>query len=127
MYAALTMALGIGSFGDCRSKFSDQLPDHVQQVKRFSNLGGSLQLLELAGNGGCTLHVPPVEPVGESVPSFSYCLGGVHNLASDTYCKSLHREVDVFVKLSDLFSSQSILLLSFGNELVLVPLFHLCR
>ena len=109
------------------SEFSDQLPDHVQQVKRFRNLGGSLQLLELTGNGGSALHVPPVEPVGESVPSFSCCLGGVHNLASDTCCKSLHRKVNVFVKLGDLFSSQSIFLLSFGNELVLVPLLHLCR
>ena len=104
------------------SKLSDQLPDHVQQVERFRNLGGSLQLLKLTGNGGRALHVLPVEPVGESVPSLSCCLGGVHNLASDTCCKSLHRKVDVFVKLGDLFSSQSIFLLSFGNELVLVPL-----
>ena len=78
------------------SEFSDQLPDHVQQVKRFRNLGGSLEILELTGNGGYALHVPPVEPVGESVPSFSCCLGGVHNLASDTCCKSLHRKVNVF-------------------------------
>ena len=47
MYAAWTMALGIGSFGDLSSEFSDQLPDHLQQVKRFRNLGGSLQVLEL--------------------------------------------------------------------------------
>ena len=107
------------------SKFSDQLPDHVQQAKRFCNLGRSLEFLELTGNGGCALHVPPVEPVGESEPSFSCCLGGVHNLASDTCCKSLHREVDVFVKLGDLFSFQSIVLLSCGDELVLVPLLHL--
>ena len=104
------------------SKLSDQLPDHVQQVERFRNLGGPLQLLELTGNGGRALHVPPVEPVGESVPCFSCCLGGVHNLASDTCCKSLHRKVDVFITLRDLFSSQSIVLLSVGNELVLVPL-----
>ena len=109
------------------SKFSDQLPDHVQQVKRFCNLCGSFQFLELTGNGGCALPVPSVKPVGESVPSFSCCLGGVHNLASDTCCKSLHCKVDVFVKLGDLFSSQSIVLLSFGNELVLVPFLHLCR
>ena len=53
------------------SKFSDQLPDHVQQVKRFCNPVRSLQFLELTGNGGCALHVSSVEPVGESVPSFS--------------------------------------------------------
>ena len=89
------------------SKLSDQLPDHVQQVVRFCSLGGSLQFLELTGNGGCALHIPSVETVGESVPSFSRCLGGVHNLASDTCCRSLHRKVYVFVKLSELFSSQS--------------------
>ena len=116
MCAALTMAVGIGSF-----KLSDQLPDHVQQVDKFRNLGGSLHLLELTDTGGRALHVPPVGPVGESVPSFSCCLGGVHNLASDTCCKSLHRKVDVFVKRGDLFSSQSIFLLSFVNELVPCP------
>ena len=52
-------------------KQTDQLPDHVQQVKRFCNLGGSHQFLELAGNGGCALHIPSVEPVGKSVPSLS--------------------------------------------------------
>ena len=103
MYAALTMALGIGSFWRLSGKLSDQLPDHVQQVERFRNLGGPLQLLELTGNGGRALHVPPVEPVGESVPCFSCCLGGVHNLASDTCFKSFHRKVDVFIKLGDLF------------------------
>ena len=108
------------------SKLSDQLPDHVQQVERFRNLGGSLQLLKLTGNGGRALHVPPVEPDGESVPSFSCCLGRVHDLASDTCWKCLHRKVDVFVKLGDFVSSQSIFLLSFSNELVLVPLLHLC-
>ena len=36
------------------------------------------------------------------------------------------RKIDVFVKLGDLFSSQSIVLLSFGDELVLVPFLHLC-
>ena len=41
------------------SKLSDQLPDHVQQVKRFCNLGGSLRFLELSGNGGRALHVLP--------------------------------------------------------------------
>ena len=45
----------------------------------------------------------PVEPVGESVPCFTCCLAGVHNLASDTCCKSLHSKVDVFIKLGDLF------------------------
>ena len=60
------------------SKHSDQLPDHVQQVDRFRNLGGSLQLLELTGNDGCALHVPPVELVGESVLNFSCCLGSRH-------------------------------------------------
>ena len=111
----------IGSFDDgaghrffwrLSSKLSDHLPDHVQQVKSFFNLGGSLQFLELTGNRGCPLHIPSVEPVGELVPSFSCCLGGVHNLASDTCCKSLHRMVYVFVKLGDLFSSQSTVLLS---------------
>ena len=92
------------------SKFSDQLPDHVQHVE-----------------GLRALHIPPIEPVGELEPSFSCCLGGVHNLASDACCKSPHREVDKFVKLDDLFGSQSIVLLSFDNELVLVPLLHLCR
>ena len=53
-------------------------------------------------NGGRALHILAVKPVGESVPSFSCCLGGVHNLASDACYKSLHREVDVFVKLGDL-------------------------
>ena len=125
MYAALTIALGIRFFWRLSSKLSDQLPDHVQQVERFGNLGGSLQLLKLTGNGGRALHIPPVEPVGESVPCFPCCLGGVHNLASNTCCKSLHRKVDVFIKLGDLFSSESIVLLSFGNELVLVPLLHL--
>ena len=42
------------------SKFSHQLPDHVQQVKRFCNLGRSLQFLELTGNGGCALHMSSV-------------------------------------------------------------------
>ena len=87
------------------SKLSEQLPDHVQQVKRLCKLAGSLQFLELTGNGGCALHIPSVEPVGGSVPSFSCNLGAVHILASDTCCKSLHRKVFVFVKLSDLFSS----------------------
>ena len=82
------------------SKLSDQLPDHVQQ---FRNLGGSLQLLKSTGNGGRALHIPPVEPVGESVPCFTCCLGGVHNLASDTCCKSHHRKGDVFIKLGDFF------------------------
>ena len=101
------------------SKFSDQLPDHVQQMKRFHNLGWSLQLLELTGNGGCALHISSVKPVGESVPSFSCCLGDV--LASDTCCKFLHRKMGVFVELGNLFSSQAIVLLSYCNELVLVP------
>ena len=109
------------------SKLSDQLPDKVQQVERFRNLGGSLQLLEMIGNGDRALHVPPVEPVGESVPSFSCCLGGVHSLASDTCCKSLHRKVDVFVKLGDFFSSLIILSLGLGSKLVFVPLLHLGR
>ena len=113
------MALGIGSFGDCRANSLTNLPDHIKQVKRFCNLGKSLQFLELTGNGGCALHTPSVKPVGESVPRFSCCLGGVHNLASDTCCKSLHRKVDVFVRLVDPFSSQAIVLLSFGNELIL--------
>ena len=38
----------------------------------------------------------------------------------------LHRKVDVFVKLSDFFSSQSMFLRCFGNELVLVTLLRLC-
>ena len=101
------------------SKLTDQIPDHVQQEERLRNLGGPLQLLEFTGNGGRALHVPPVEPVGESVPSFCCCLGGIHNLAGDTCCKSLHRKVDMFVKLGDPCNSQSIVLLSFGNELVL--------
>ena len=108
------------------SEFCVQLPDHVQHVKRLRNLGGSLQLLELTGNGGPALHIPSAGPVGESVLSFSCCLASVHDLASDTCCKSLHRKVDVFVKLGELFSSQSVVLLSFGNELVLVPFLHLC-
>ena len=62
------------------SKLSDELPDHVQQVERFLILGGSLQLLDLTGNGGSALHVPPVEPVGESVPRFSCSLGESRNL-----------------------------------------------
>ena len=45
---------------------------------------------------------------------------------ASTSCKSLHRKVNVFVKLGDLFRSQSIVLLNFDNELVLVPLLHLC-
>ena len=90
-------AAGHRFFWRLSSNLFDQLPDHVQQVERFRNLGGSLQLLDLTGNGGRSLHVPTVELVGESVPSFSCCLGGVQNLASDTCRKSLHRTV--FVKL----------------------------
>ena len=85
------------------NKFSDQLPDHIQQVKRCCNLGRSLQFLVLTGNGGCALRISSVKQVGESVPSFSCCLGGVHNLASDTCCKSLHCKVDVFVELGKPF------------------------
>ena len=128
MYAALTMALGIGSFGDCRA---NSLTNFLITFSKWKDSaiwvgGGSLQLLELTGNGGRALHVPPVDTVGESVPSFSCCLGGVHNLASDTCCRSLHRKVDVFVKLGDPFSSQPKILTSCGNELVLVPVSHLC-
>ena len=35
-------------FWSLSSEFSDQLPDHIQQQKRFCNLGGSLHFLELA-------------------------------------------------------------------------------
>ena len=44
-------------FRDCRTNF-DQLPDHVQQMKRLCDLRRSLQFLELSGAGGCALHVP---------------------------------------------------------------------
>ena len=94
-------------------------------MKRFRNLGKSHQLLKLTG--GCALHVPPVEPVGESVPSFSCCLGGVHNLARDTCCNSLQCKIDVLVKLGDLLTSQPISLLSLGIELVLVPFLLHCE
>ena len=107
------------------SKSSDQLPDHIQQMKRLCNLGRSLQILELTGNGGCELHIPSVKPVGESLPSFSCCLRGVHYLASDTCFKSLHCKINVFVKLGDPSSSQAVLLLSCGDELVLVAFLHL--
>ena len=70
--ASLTRALG--SFGRLSSKFSDQLPDHIQQVKRLCNLGRSLQFLELIGISGCALHIPSVKPVGESVLSPSLFL-----------------------------------------------------
>ena len=75
---------GAGFFWRLSSKLSDQLPCHIQQVKRCCSLGRSLQFLELTGNGGCASHILSVKPVGESVPSFSCCLGGVHNLANDT-------------------------------------------
>ena len=74
MNAALTMALGIGSFGDCRANSLTNFLITFQQVERFRNLGGSLQLLKLTDNGGRALHIPPVEPVGES--------GTMHHLLS---------------------------------------------
>ena len=53
-------------FGRLSSKFSDQLPDHIEQVKRLCNLGRSLRFMELTGNGGRALHIPCVKRVGES-------------------------------------------------------------
>ena len=88
-------------------------------------LSVQLQLLELAANGGCALDISSLQPVGELVPRLSCCLGGVHNLPSNTCCESLHRKVNVLHKHSDLFKFQTIILLNCSSELVLIPLLHL--
>ena len=76
------------------SKFSDKFPNHVQQVEGF-HLGESLVFLELTGNDSpCQ-----ASPVVWEVSSF----------VNNACCKSLHREVDVFVKLGDLLILKIIL------------------
>ena len=70
---------GIGSFGDCRA---NSLTNFLM-LKR-GKIPQSGWVASTLGNGGRALHIPPVEPVSESVPCFSFGLGGVHNLASDT-------------------------------------------
>ena len=56
MHAALTMALGIGSFGDCRA---NSLTNFLMTFSKWTDSAiwvGPLQLLELTGNGGRALH-----------------------------------------------------------------------
>ena len=97
MCAALTMALGIGSFGDCRANSLTNFLIPFSKWKDTAIWVGRFKLgtdSPIGSTGGtCKARLP--------LPVISCCLAGVQ--CRERCCKSLHRKVDVSVKLGDFF------------------------